>query len=141
MIKELLHDPIFLAGKSELATKEDLQVAQDLLDTLMAHKDSCVGVAANMIGVRKRIIAFFDESGRTPMYMVMLNPEIIKKDGAYNTEEGCLSLLGGPRPCKRYKAIKVKYQTLDLQTRIKTYTGWTAQIIQHEVDHCNGVLI
>ena len=141
MIRELMHDPIFLAGKSEVATKEDLQAAQDLLDTLMAHKDSCVGMAANMIGVRKRIIAFLDESGRAPTYTAMLNPEIIKKDGAYNTEESCLSLFGGPRPCKRYKSIKVKYQTLEMQTRIKTYTGWTAQIIQHEVDHCNGVLI
>ena len=141
MIKELIHDPIFLAGKSELATKEDLQVAQDLLDTLMAHKDSCVGMAANMIGVKKRIIAFFDENGRTTTYTVMLNPEIIKKDGAYNTEESCLSLLGGPRHCKRYKSIKVKYQTLELQNRIKTYVGWTAQIIQHEIDHCDGVLI
>ncbi|MBE6796374.1 MAG: peptide deformylase [Ruminococcaceae bacterium] len=141
MVKELTHDPIFLAGKSEVATKEDMQVAQDLLDTLLAHKDSCVGMAANMIGVRKRIIAFLDESGRAPTYTVMLNPEIIKKDGAYDTEEGCLSLLGGPRPCNRYKSIKVKYQTLELQTRIKTYTGWTAQIVQHEVDHCDGVLI
>ena len=136
-----MHDPIFLARKSEVTTKEDLQVAQDLLDTLMAHKDSCVGMAANMIGVRKRIIAFLDESGRVPTYTVMLNPEIIKKDGAYNTEEGCLSLLGGSRPCKRYKSIKVKYQTLDMQTRIKTFTGWTAQIIQHEIDHCDGILI
>lgn len=122
-------------------TKEDFQVAQDLLDTLIAHKDSCVGMAANMIGVRKRIIAFLDESGRVPTYMVMLNPEIIKKDGVYDTEESCLSLLGGPRPCKRYKSIKVKYQTLELQNCIKTYTGWTAQIIQHETDHCNGFLI
>jgi len=141
MIKEPIHDPIFLAGKSEIATEEDLRVAQDLLDTLMAHKDSCVGMAANMIGVRKRIIAFLDESGRAPTYTVMLNPEIIKEDGPYDAEEGCLSLLGSPRPCKRYKSIKVKYQTLELQTRIKTYTGWTAQIIQHEVDHCDGVLI
>ena len=141
MVKELIHDPIFLAGKSELATKEDLQVVQDLLDTLIAHKDSCVGMAANMIGVRKRIIAFLDESGRVPTYTVMLNPEIVKKNGAYDTEESCLSLLGGPRPCKRYKSIKVKYQTLEMQTRIKTYTDWTAQIIQHEVDHCDGVLI
>ena len=141
MIKELIHDPIFLARKSEAATKEDLQVAQDLLDTLIANKDGCVGMAANMIGVKKRIIAFLDESGRDLTYTVMFNPEIIKKDGAYNTEEGCLSLLGGPRSCKRYKSIKVKYQTTDLQTRIKTYTGWTAQIIQHEVDHCEGVLI
>ena len=141
MIKELTHDPIFLAGKSEVATKEDLQVAQDLLDTLTAHKETCVGMAANMIGTRKRIIAFLDESGRAPAYTVMLNPEIIKKDGAYDTEESCLSLLGGPRPCKRYKSIKVQYQTIELQTRIKTYNGWTAQIIQHEVDHCEGVLI
>lgn len=139
--KELMHDPIFLAGKVEVSTKEDLPIVQDLLDTLMAHKDSCVGMATNMIGVKKRIIAFLDESGRAPTYTVMLNPEIIKKDGAYDTEENCLSLLGGPRPCKRYKSIKVKYQTLDMQTRIKTYTGWTAQIIQHEVDHCDGVLI
>ena len=141
MVKELMHDPIFLAGKSEVATKADLQITQDLLDTLIAHKDSCVGMAANMIGVKKRIIAFLNESGRAPTYTVMLNPEIIKKDGAYNAEESCLSLLGGSRHCKRYKFIKVKYQTLELQTRIKTYTGWTAQIIQHEVDHCNGILI
>ena len=141
MIKELMHDPIFLAGNSEVATKEDLPVAQNLLDTLMAHKETCVGMAANMIGAKKRIIAFLDESGRTPVYTVMLNPEIIKKDGAYDTEEGCLSLLGGPRKCKRYKTIKVQYQTVTMQTRLKTYTGWTAQIIQHEVDHCNGILI
>ena len=141
MIKELMHDPIFLAGKSEIATKEDLPIAQDLLDTLMAHKEACVGMAANMIGAKKRIIAFLDESGRAPVYTVMLNPEIIKKDDAYDTEEGCLSLLGDPRRCKRYKTIKVQYQTVEMQTRVKTYTGWTAQIIQHEVDHCNGVLI
>lgn len=141
MVKELMHDPLFLAGKAEVSTKEDLPIAQDLLDTLIAHKDSCVGMAANMIGVKKRIIVFLDESGRTPTYTVMFNPEIIKKDGAYNTEESCLSLLGGPRHCKRYKFIKVKYQTVELQTHIKTYTGWTAQVIQHEIDHCNGVLI
>ena len=114
---------------------------QDLLDTLMAHKDSCVGMAINMIGVKKCIIAFFDESGRMPAFTMMLNPEIIKKDGTYNTEKSCLSLLGGPRPCKRHKSIKIKYQTLELQTRIKTYTGWTVQIIQHEIDHSNDVLI
>ena len=141
MIKELIHDPIFLAMRSETATKEDLPCAKDLLDTLMAHCESCVGMAANMIGVRKCIIAFLDESGRAPTYTVMLNPEIIKKDGAYDAEESCLSLLGGPRKCKRYKTIKVQYQTLDMQTRTKNFTGWTAQIIQHEVDHCNGVLI
>ncbi len=141
MIRELMHDPIFLAGNSEVATKEDLQVANDLLETLIAHKESCVGMAANMIGVRKRIIAFLDKSGRAPTYTVMLNPEIIKREGVYETEEGCLSLLGGPRKCKRYKSIKVHYQTTEMQTRTKTYTGWTAQNIQHEVDHCNGVLI
>ena len=141
MIKELIHDPIFLAGKSEVATKEDLPTANDLLETLISHKEGCVGMAANMIGVKKRIIAFLDESGKVPTYTVMLNPEILKKEGAYDTEEGCLSLLGGPRPCKRYKSIKVQYQTLDLQIRIKTYTGFTAQIIQHEVDHLEGILI
>ena len=141
MIKELMHDPIFLAGKSEIATKEDIQVAQDLLETLMAHQEGCVGMAANMIGVKKRIIAFFDESGRTPTYTVMLNPEIIAKSGIYETEEGCLSLIGNPRKCKRYMTIKVKYQTLEFKTRTKNFTGWTAQIIQHEVDHCNGALI
>ena len=137
MIKELIHDPILLARRSEKATKEDLQVAQDLLDTLVAHKDGCVGMAANMIGVCKRIIAF-DNDGT---YIVMFNPEIIKKSDSYDAEEGCLSLLGGPRKCKRYKTIKVQWQTAEFQTRIKTFTGFPAQIIQHEVDHCEGVLI
>ena len=141
MIKELIHDPIFLARKSEVATKEDLQVAQDLLDTFIAYREECVGMAANMIGVRKCIIVFLDESGRAPTYTVMLNPEIIAKSGIYETEEGCLSLLGGPRKCKRYKTIKVKFQTLEMKTHTKNFTGWTAQIIQHEVDHCNGILI
>ena len=141
MIKGLMNDPIFLAGKSEVATKEDLQVAQDLLNTLMAHREGCVGMAANMIGVRKRIIAFLDESGRVPAYTVMLNPQIVAKSDIYETVEGCLSLLGGPRKCKRYKTIKVQYQTLEMQTRTKNFIGWTAQIIQHEVDHCNGILI
>lgn len=137
MIKKLIHDPIFLAEKSNVATKDDLPITQDLLDTLMAHNDNGVGMAANMIGVKKRIIAFLDESGRAPTYTMMLNPEIIKKDGAYNTEEACLSFLGGPCPCKRYKPIKVRYQTTEMLTRIKTYTGLTAQIIQHEIDHCD----
>lgn len=141
MVRELMHDSIFLAGKSETAAKDDLHTAQDLLDTLMAHKDGCVGMAANMIGVRKLIIAFWDDSGKIPAYTVMINPEIIKKDGAYDTEEGCMLLLGGQRPCKRYNSIKVRYQTVLMQLRIKTYTGFTAQIIQHEVDRCNGVLI
>ena len=137
MLNEIIHDPILLARKSEVATKEDLQVAQDLLDTLVAHKDGCVGMAANMIGVHKRIIAF-DNDGT---YMTMFNPEIIKKSGPYDAEEGCLSLLGGPRKCKRYQTIKVQWQTAEMQTRIKTFAGFTAQIIQHEVDHCNGILI
>ena len=137
MVKELMHDPIFLSLKSEVATKEDLQVAEDLLDTLIAHKDGCVGMAANMIGVRKHIIAFDNEG----TYMVMFNPEIIKKSDPYETEESCLSLHGGPRKCKRYKAIKVKWQTAEMQVRIKTFTGFSAQIIQHEIDHCNGILI
>ena len=137
MIKELMHDPIFLAQRSAPATKEDLQTARDLLDTLTAHKDSCVGMAANMIGVTKRIIVF-DNNGS---YMTMLNPEIVKQSGEYETEEGCLSLLGGPRKTKRFQKIKVKYQTLDFQTRLKTFEGWTAQIIQHEIDHCNGIII
>ena len=114
-----------------------MQTAQDLLDTLTAHKDSCVGMAANMIGVKKRIIAF-DNEGE---YMVMFNPEIIKKSSLYDTEECCLSLLGGPRKCKRYQSIKVQWQNEKFETRIKTFTGFVAQIIQHEIDHCNGVLI
>ena len=137
MVKELMHDPIFLARRSEPATREDLAVAQDLLDTLTAHKESCVGMAANMIGVTRRIIVFDNEG----TYMTMLNPEILKAEGEYETEEGCLSLLGGPRKTKRYMKIKVRYQNLQLQTRLKTFTGWTAQIIQHEIDHCNGILI
>ena len=138
MVKELMHDPIFLAGKSEVATKADLQVAQDLLETLMAHKEDCVGMAANMIGVKKAIIAFVLDDGS---YMVMFNPVILKRDKPYDAEEGCLSLLGGPRKCKRYQTIKVQYQTAEMQTRVKNFEGWTAQIIQHEIDHCNGVLI
>lgn len=137
MVKELIHDPIFLAGRSEVATKDDLQTAYDLLDTLKLHSERCVGMAANMIGVKKRVIAFSDASS----FVVMLNPEIIKKEGAYDAEESCLSLLGGPRACKRYRSIKVRYQTTDMRTRVKNYDGWTAQIIQHEIDHCDGVLI
>ena len=137
MVKEVIHDPIILAMKSAPATEEDLQVAQDLLDTLAANKDACVGMAANMIGALKRIIAFDNEG----TYMTMFNPEIIKASGPYDTEEGCLSLLGGPRKCKRYQTVKVRWQNEKFQTRIKSFTGWTAQIIQHEIDHCNGILI
>ena len=141
MVREIIHDTILLARKSVPATAQDLPIAQDLLDTLIAHKDGCVGMAANMIGEFKRIIAFLDESGRAPTYTVMLNPQIIARSGIYETEEGCLSLLGGPRRCKRYKTIKVQFQTLEMKTHTKNFTGWTAQIIQHEIDHCNGVLI
>ena len=137
MIREVIHDPILLGGKSETATKEDMHIAQDLLDTLIANRETCVGMAANMIGARKRIIAF-DNAGT---YMTMFNPEILKATDPYDTEEGCLSLLGGPRPCRRYQAIKVRWQNEQFQTRIRTFTGWPAQIIQHEIDHCNGILI
>ena len=137
MIKELVHDPILLARKSTPAGKEDLPIAQDLLDTLAAHRETCVGMAANMIGQTKRIIAFDAEGS----YMLMLNPEIVSCSGQYETEESCLSLLGGPRKCKRFQKIKVRYQNTQFQVRLKTFTGWTAQIIQHEIDHCNGILI
>ena len=137
MVRELIHDPILLAQKSEPAALEDLQAAQDLLDTLIAHRDTCVGMAANMIGVYKRIIAFDNEGSN----MVMLNPVIVKASESYETMEGCVSLLGGPRKAKRFRKIKVQYQTTGFQTRLKTFTGWTAQIIQHEIDHCNGILI
>lgn len=137
MIKEVVHDPILLAGKSEPATIDDLHIAQDLLDTLIANKDACVGMAANMIGVRKQIIVF-DDAGT---YMTMFNPEILKAAEPYDAQESCLSLLGGPRPCKRFQTIKVQWQNEKFQTRIKTFTGWPAQIIQHEIDHCNGILI
>jgi len=136
MVQPIMKDEAFLAIPSEPATKDDLQVAQDLLDTLTAHAEGCVGMAANMIGVSKRIIVFDNEG----TYMVMFNPEIVKASDRYETEEGCLSLVGR-RTTKRYKSIKVKYQTEDFQTRFKTYTGWTAQIIQHEIDHCNGIII
>ena len=136
MVKELMHDPIFLGRKSAPAAAEDLQTAQDLLDTLAAHKDTCVGMAANMIGVCKRIIAF-DNAGT---YMVMLNPEIVKSSGPYGAEEACLSL-DGIRKTTRFRSIKVRYQNEQFQVRFKTFTGWPAQIIQHEIDHCNGILI
>lgn len=137
MVKDLIHDPILLAAKSTDATADDLNTAEDLLDTLKAHSKTCVGMAANMIGERKRIICFTD--GKE--YVTMFNPEIIKKTEPFETEEGCLSLIGGPRKCKRYRKIKVRFQNARLETRLKTYTGFTAQIIQHEVDHCNGILI
>ena len=137
MVRELVHDPLLLARASRKATVEDRQIAEDLLDTLKAHADTCVGMAANMIGETVSIIAF-DNGGS---YMVMYNPEILKASDPYETEEGCLSLLGGPRKTKRFQKIKVKYQLPGGAVRLKTFSGWTAQIIQHEVDHCSGVLI
>ena len=137
MVRELVHDPILLARKSDPATKDDLQIGQDLLDTLHAHRESCVGMAANMIGQTKQIIVF-DNAG---IPALMFNPQIVKASGEYETEEGCLSLLGAPRKTRRYQKIKVQYQTQDFQIRLKTFEGWTAQIIQHEIDHCNGILI
>ncbi len=136
MVCEIMHDETFLAQKAQPATPEDLPVAQDLLDTLAAHKDGCVGMAANMIGVNKRIIVFDDDGA----YAIMFNPEIVKKSEPYQAEEGCLSL-SGTRKAKRWKSIKVQYQNEKFQTRFKTFTDWTAQIIQHEIDHCEGVLI
>lgn len=136
MEQPIMHDPIFLAQPSRPATAADLPLAQDLLDTLIANAEGCVGMAANMIGARVRIIAINDEDA----YLVLLNPEIISFSGGYDTEEGCLSL-SGTRKTKRYQTIKLRYQTTQLQTRIKTFTGFTAQIIQHEIDHCNGILI
>ena len=136
MIRPIMRDETFLAQKAEPATQEDLTVADDLLETLQANKAACVGMAANMIGVNKRIIAF-DDNGT---YVVMFNPEIVKRSGPYEAEEGCLSLFGR-RKTKRWKSIKVQYQNADFQIRFKTYMGWTAQIIQHEIDHCEGIII
>ena len=136
MIRDICKDEAFLAQKAEIATSGDLDIAADLLETLEHHKDGCVGMAANMIGVNKRIIAF-DNNGE---YMVMFNPEIIKKSEPYDAIEGCLSLTG-TRACKRWKSIKVRWQNEKFQERIKTFTGWTAEIIQHEIDHCEGIII
>lgn len=136
MVREICKDEVFLAQKAELSTIDDLGVALDLPDTLTAHKDGCVGVAANMIGINKRIIAF-DNEGE---YMVMFNPVIVKQSGPYETEEGCLSL-NGTRKTKRFQTIKVQWQNEQFQTRLKTFTGWTAEIIQHEIDHCDGIII
>ena len=136
MIRDICKDELFLARKAAPALPEDLPIAQDLLETLIAHKDGCVGMAANMIGVNKRIIAF-DNDGA---YLVMLNPVIIRQSEPYEAEEGCLSL-NGTRKTKRFRSIKVQWQNEMLQTRLKTFTGWTAEIIQHEIDHCEGILI
>ena len=136
MVQEIMKDMIFLAQPSAPATADDLPCAQDLLDTLKAHRETCVGMAANMIGVRRRIIAF-DDAGK---YTVLFNPEIVKRSDPYDAEEGCLSL-AGVRSAKRYRKIQVRYQDDRFRTRYKTYEGWTAQIVQHEIDHCNGILI
>lgn len=136
MIREICKDEMFLSQKAEPATPDDLAIAADLLETLIHHQDGCVGMAANMIGVNKRIIAFETDEG----YMVMFNPEIVKKSEPYEAQESCLSLVG-TRPAKRWKSIKVRWQNDKFQERQKTFTGWTAQIIQHEIDHCEGVII
>ena len=136
MIREICKDETFLAQKAAPATADDLATAQDLLDTLTAHKDGCVGMAANMIGVCKRIIVFDNEG----TYMVMFNPVIVRQSGPYEAQEGCLSLTG-VRKTKRFQAVKVQWQNEQFQTRLKTFTGWTAEIIQHEIDHCEGILI
>ena len=136
MIRDICKDEAFLAQKAEPATPDDVQIAADLLETLEHHRDGCAGMAANMIGVNKRIIAFDNEGA----CMVMFNPEIVRKSGPYDTEEGCLSLTG-IRPAKRWQSIKVRWQNEHFQDRLKTFTGWTAQIIQHEIDHCEGIII
>ena len=136
MVRDICKNEGFLAQKAQAATLDDLDTARDLLDTLIAHKAGCVGMAANMIGINKRIIAFDNEGD----YMVMLNPVIVKQSGPYEAEEGCLSLTG-TRKTKRFQTIKVQWQNEKLQTRLKTFTGWTAEIIQHEIDHCEGILI
>jgi len=136
MVQPIMKDMIFLAQKSRPAAAEDLPIAQDLLDTLQAHKNECVGMAANMIGQLVRIIVFDNEG--TPG--IMINPEIVKKAGPYETEEGCLSL-EGKRKTLRYQVIRVKYQDMNMRNRMTTFTGWTAQIIQHEMDHLEGIII
>lgn len=137
MIRPIMHSEPFLAMPSIPATPADIGIGKDLLDTLEAHQFECVGMAANMIGISKQIIAFENGFG----YMVMYNPEIIKKSGRYEAQESCLSLLGGPRKAIRYKKIRIRYQTESFEQCEMNFSGWTAQIIQHEIDHCNGILI
>ena len=136
MIGEICKDETFLPQTAAPAVPADLAVAQDLRDTLAAHREGCVGMAANMIGVNKRII-IFDDQGE---YQVMFNPVIVRRSGPYEAEEGCLSL-SGTRRTKRFETIKVQWRNERFQTRLKTFTGWTAEIIQHEIDHCDGILI
>ena len=136
MVKEIMRDPFFLAQKSVPATKDDLQVGRDLMDTLKVHREGCVGMAANMIGIKKNIIivnmGFVD--------VVMFNPVIISKSGPYQTEEGCLSLTG-VRKTTRYQDIEVEYYDFAWKKQRQKFSGWTAQIAQHEIDHCNGIVI
>ena len=136
MVRPIMRDTAFLAIPSVPADAGDMDIARDLLETLEYNKKGCVGMAANMIGESKRIIAFDNEG----TYMLMFNPEIVKCSGQYETEEGCLSLVG-LRKTARWQSIKVRYQNEAFQVRLKTFTGWTAQIIQHEIDHCNGIII
>ena len=136
MVRDIMKDPLFLALPSSPATQADRAAAEDLLDTLRSNAGGCVGMAANMIGVSRRIIAF-DNDGS---YLLMFNPEIVKRSGPYEAEEGCLSL-SGTRRARRWESIKVRWQNEKFQERIKTFTGWTAQIIQHEIDHCEGIII
>ncbi len=136
MIREIIHDPIFLSRKSAEATADDIRIVMDLADTLRANLDRCVGMAANMIGESRRIIAIV----RGPMIITMLNPKILSKSGEYETEEGCLSL-AGTRKTKRWKNIRVSWQDVNMKNHTEVMDGFQAQIIQHEVDHCDGILI
>ena len=136
MVRPIVQDPLFLAGKSEMAAKEDLPVAMNLIDTLKANLDRCVGLAANMIGQRKRIIAICNG----PIIVAMLNPRILSKTDEYDTEEGCLSL-PGVRKTKRYNTIRISWTDTSMKNHVDTLTGFTAQIVQHEIDHCDGILI
>ena len=137
MVREIVHNPMLLAQKSVPATETDKQVVIDLLDTLRFHTKECVGMAANMIGVNKNIIVISAGLGQ----FAMINPKIVSKSKPYNTEEGCLSLLGSPRPCKRFEEIEVEFLDINWKPQKQKYSGWTAQIIQHECDHLEGILI
>lgn len=141
MVRQIIHDEKFLSEPCEAATKEDIAIVRDVVDTLLSHQEECVGMAANMIGFKKRIIAILDESGDVPVCSVFLNPEIIEASDPYVTREECIAYLGVPKKRKRYKKICLQYQNLLMQTLTRTYTGWNAEIVQHEIDHCNGVLI
>ena len=136
MTREIVRDQFFLRLPARPATAADAAIADDLMETLRANADRCVGMAANMIGENVAVIVFSDNGRLTEMF----NPEILRKDGPFDTEEGCLSL-DGARPTRRYRSIKVRWQTRDMKPRVKVYTGFTAQIIQHEVDHLAGIVI